>query len=81
MEKLYDQFQMEDDESYDYRRIFDHYFDKEVLMLKVNYFTNDELTTTLTVPFGVLKKDVPLELSRYIKEHFLDKRRGGFYNT
>ena len=81
LEKLYDQFQIEDDESYDFQRIVDHYFDKEVLMLKVNYITNDEQTTTLTVPFGVLKKDVPLELSRYIKKHVMDKRRGGFYNT
>ena len=28
-----------------------------------------------------MKKDVPLELARYIREKVLDKKRGGFCNT
>ena len=33
------------------------------------------------IPFSVLKKDVPLELARYIKEHVVEQHHGGVYNT
>ena len=59
----------------------DHCFEKDILSLKVTYLSNYDLTSTLTVPFGVLKKDLPLELVCYTKEHAIDKRRGGFYNN
>ena len=35
----------------------------------------------MDVPFLVLKKDVPLELSKYIREYVTDGRRNGCYNT
>ena len=59
----------------------DHYFYKGVLTLKVNYLTIDDQQTTLEIPFGILRKDVPLELAKYIQENVVDEKRGGYYNT
>ncbi len=63
-------------EEYDFDLITDHYFTDAELILKVKYES-----ATLDVPFHVLRKDVPLELARYIRNSVLEKRRGGYYNT
>ena len=34
----------------------------------------------MVVPFGILKKDVPLELARYIKNKVVESRRRGYYS-
>ena len=33
------------------------------------------------IPFGVLKKDEPAIVARYIKEHVVEGKRQGHYNT
>ena len=35
----------------------------------------------MDVPFAILKNDVPLELAKYIRDHILDAKRNGRYNT
>ena len=67
LEKLFDQFQMEEDDSHTFQHIVNHYYSKGKLILKVNYLTSDEQLTTIKVPFGILCKDVPLELARFVR--------------
>jgi hypothetical protein len=78
---LYDQFEGEDaeDETYQFDKIVDHHFLNGKLILKTRYRSiNDE--DILEVPFGILKKDVPLELAKYIKNYVIEEKRGkGFF--
>ena len=64
--EIYDQFEVEDDEHYDFEIIIDHYFNEGVLILKVKYSGEGDDSKVFDVPFPTLKKDVPLELARYI---------------
>jgi len=49
-------------------------------MLTVKY-TGDTEEETLQVSFLVLKKDLPLELARYIRDKVVEDSRRGHYNT
>ena len=71
---------IEDDPDYRFDRKVDHFFKKGALILKVNYIDDDELPTTMEVAFSILKKDVPLELAKYIHNKVIEARRGGRYN-
>jgi len=78
---LLDQFQMEDDDSHDFECIVDHTLSNSGLTLKVKYSSCDD-TETFDVPFRVLKKDVPLELAKYIRDKVVEgNRRTGHFNT
>ena len=81
MEDLYNQLDVEEDDDYTFERIVDHYFEKGALHLKANFTTSDEATKTMDIPFTILKKDVPYELAKYIREKVVETRRGGRYNT
>jgi hypothetical protein len=80
IEQLYDQFQMEDDDDYEIDKIVDHVFKDGILILKVRYQGATMGEHVIEVPFGVLKKDVPLELAKYVRDHVLDEKRNGHYN-
>jgi len=73
-EELYDQFQLEGDNNYEFEHIVDHKLTASGLMLTVKY-TGDTKGETLQVPFLVLKKDVPLELARYIRDKVVEDSR------
>jgi hypothetical protein len=60
IEQLYDEFQMEDDDDYEIDKIIDHVFKGSILILKVRYQGETMGEHILEVPFGVLKKGVPL---------------------
>ena len=77
--ELHDQFEVENDEDYEFDRIVDHEFKNGILMLKVRY--QGEKDNVLDIPFSVLKKDVPLELAKYVRDHVVESRRKGRYNT
>ena len=79
-EELHNQFQLEDDDNYEFERIIDHKLTAPGLMLTVKH-TGDTEEETLQVPFLVLKKDVPLELARYIRDKVVEDSRRGHYNT
>jgi hypothetical protein len=81
MEKLYDQFEMEDDVNYKFDRILDYEFKDGVLLLKARYLDDDIGKHTLTVPFPILKRDVPLEVAHFIRDNVVEDKRGGYYNT
>ena len=81
IEEMLDQFQIENDVDYKFDRIVDYRFEKGILLLKVNYVCDDNQIHTLEVPFSILKKDIPLELAKYIQQHVIEMRRGGRYNT
>jgi len=79
-EQLYDQFQHEDNEDYEFDKIVDHKLTTSGLTLTVKYIgeTQDDV---LEVPFKILKKDVPLELAKYIRDNVVESRRSGHFNT
>jgi hypothetical protein len=81
MEKLYDQFEMEDDPNYKFVRILDYEFQNGVLLLKTRYSEDGIGEHDLTVPFLILKRDVPLETAIFVRDKVVEDRRGGFYNT
>ena len=81
MEKLYDQFEMEDDVKYHFDRILDYHFENGVLLLKTRYLDDDIGEHDLTVPFQVLKKDVPVELAKFIRDKVVEESRNGHFNT
>ncbi|MGH3053473.1 MAG: hypothetical protein ACRDL7_00670, partial [Gaiellaceae bacterium] len=62
---MYDHFEMEESNSYEFDKIVDHKFDDGVLKLRVQYRgeDNDHFTD---VPFDILSKDNPFELAKYI---------------
>ena len=66
LEEMLDQFQIENDVDYRFARIVNYCFEHGILLLKVNYVCNDNQIHTLEIPFSILKKDVPLELAKYI---------------
>ena len=79
--EIYDQFEMENECDYKFERIVDYRFEKGILLLKSNYFDDDGQITTLEIPFSILKKDVPLELAKFIKNNVVEERRNGRYNS
>jgi len=81
LETLYDQFQMEDDINYKFDRILDYEFKEGVLILKAKYLDDDIGEHNLAVPFPILKRDVPVELARFIRDKVIEDKRGGYYNT
>jgi len=77
---LYDRFQLKDDNNHEFKHIVDHKLTASGLMLTVKY-TGDTEEERLQVPFLVLKKDVPLELARCIRDKVVQDSRQGHYNT
>jgi hypothetical protein len=80
MERLYDQFEMEDDGNYKFDFIFDYEFQDGILVLKAHYYDDDIGEHDLAVPFPILKRDVPLKLAHFIRDKVVKDRRGGHYN-
>jgi hypothetical protein len=81
MKKLYDQFEMEDDVNSNFDRILDHEFKDGVLLLKAQYLDDDIGEHTLTVPFPILKRDVPLEVAHFIRDNVVEDKRGVVITT
>ena len=73
-EELHNQFQLKDDDNYKFERIVDHKLTASGLMLTVKY-AGDTEEGTLQVPFLVLKKDLPLELARHIRDKAVEDSR------
>ena len=44
-------------------------------------YVNDKNCHTMKDTFDILKKDVPFELAKYIKEKVVDSSRRGYYST
>jgi hypothetical protein len=66
MERMYDQFEMENDMDYKFDCIVDYEFQNGILLLKTKYSDEGIGEHILTIPFPILKQDVPLELARFI---------------
>ena len=81
LEELYDHQQLRDDADHNFHSIVDHSFVNSTLILTVKYVSDLTDDCTLKVPFSILKKDVPLELARYIRAHMMDPKRNGYYAT
>ena len=79
-EEPHDQFQLEDDDNCEFERIVDHKLTASGLMLTVKHAGDTEEETS-QVPFSVLKKDVPLELARCIRDKVVEDSRQGHCNT
>lgn len=73
---LYAQFQMEEDEDdFEFEKIVDHRFQDGVLLLKARYQGQSSGENVMEVPFRLLRKDVPLECAKYIRQHVIDSNR------
>ena len=65
----------QEEEDYEFNCIKDHKWTEGSLVLDV------ELTSgkIINIPFDLMKKDRPLELARYIRNHVVENKRGGIY--
>lgn len=81
LEETYDQIELENDEDYEFEKIVDHSFQDGVLVLKARYQGHITGENIVEIPFSILKKDVPLECARYIRNYVVENRRHGNYNT
>jgi hypothetical protein len=81
LEKLCDQLEMQDDANYNFELILDYEFMNGVLLLKAWYLDDDMCKHTLTVPFPILKWNVPYELAHFIRDNVVEDKRGGYDNT
>jgi hypothetical protein len=72
---------MEDNVNYKFDCILDYSFKEGVLLLKARYLDDDIGEHPLTVPFPILKWDVPLEVAHFIRDNVVEDKRGGYYNT
>ncbi|MGH7955315.1 MAG: reverse transcriptase domain-containing protein, partial [Gloeomargaritales cyanobacterium] len=78
LDAMYDQCEMENDEQYEFDRIVDHKFDDGILKLRVQYKGEDNEHYS-DIPFDLLKKDVPFQLAKYIREKVMEPTRDGRY--
>jgi hypothetical protein len=76
-EQLHDQFQMEDDDEYELDKTVDHVFKDGLLILKVRYQGANMGKYILEVPFAVLKKYIPLELAKYVRDSVPTRNKMG----
>ena len=79
---IYDEFDSRDKEldQMGFNSILDHKFKNGILIFKTRY-VGDIDEAIVEIPFGILKKDEPVIVPRYIKEHVVEDKRQGHYNT
>eukprot|EP00957_Ditylum_brightwellii_P055538 4209013-Ditylum_brightwellii.AAC.1 len=59
-----------------YETIVDHRFENGSLKLKVKYYNEiNGRDNVVEVPFGIMKKDEPVSLARYIKRYVMELSR------
>ncbi|MGH7955023.1 MAG: reverse transcriptase domain-containing protein [Gloeomargaritales cyanobacterium] len=75
---MYDQNEMDKDEQYEFDCIVDHKFDDGILKLRVQYKGEDNEHYS-DIAFDLLKKDVPFQLAKYIREKVMEPTRDGRY--
>ena len=80
---IYNQFQIEDEVDDEFDKIVDHKFENGILIFTARFQGSSNGEHLVEVPFSILKKDVPLECAKYIRNYVLDStsRRSGTYTT
>ena len=79
---IYNQFQVEDDSDYEFEKIVDHKWSDGILIFTARFQGATDDGHIMEVPFQVLKKDVPLECAKYIKNYIIDSsKRGSGHHT
>eukprot|EP00957_Ditylum_brightwellii_P016417 1234964-Ditylum_brightwellii.AAC.1 len=63
--------------------IVGHRFENRILKLKVKYYNEiNGKDNIVEVPFGIIKKDEPVSLAKYIKRYVIESsRREGTFNV
>eukprot|EP00957_Ditylum_brightwellii_P086365 6572131-Ditylum_brightwellii.AAC.1 len=81
MEEIYNEME-EARNDFEFEKIFDHRFEKGMLVLKTRYYSEVlREENIMDIPFNILKKDNPVALARYIKEFVVKtSRRNGTCN-
>jgi hypothetical protein len=74
---IYNQFQVEDDADHEFEKIVDHKWKDGVLILTARFQGATDEGNIMEVPFPVMKKDVPLECAKYIKNYVIDSSTRG----
>eukprot|EP00957_Ditylum_brightwellii_P023068 1739891-Ditylum_brightwellii.AAC.1 len=73
LEEIYNEME-EKDGSYELECILDHEIRKGVMIFKVAYYNEKkDKRNMMEVPFNVLKKDILMDLARYIKQHVVEE--------
>ena len=76
LKDIYNPFETEDDDDFNFEKIVDHTFEKYILILNVLYFSEtigEDKTRKIT--FTILKKDVKIELAQYIRNFVVEESR------
>ena len=64
----------------EFNSILEHKFKDGILIFKTRY-VGDIDEAIVDIPFVVLENDEPVIVTRYIKEHVVEDKRQGHYNT
>ena len=62
-----------DEEDYEFYRINNHRWESGILMFTVEL----ESGKTFEIPFSIIKKDRPMEVATYIRNHVIERKRNG----
>eukprot|EP00957_Ditylum_brightwellii_P062968 4778956-Ditylum_brightwellii.AAC.1 len=82
LEEIYNEMEMQDD-YYELDVIVDYWFKDVTLILNACYHSDStDNREVLETPFSVIKKDLHVEVAKYITNHVVDSsRRTGFYSS
>ncbi len=75
---IYNQFEIEDlDDGYEFLKVMNHTWKDGVLYFHVRYSDQNHKKQVLEQPFDVIKKDIPLEMAKYIRNYVTDSSEQG----
>eukprot|EP00957_Ditylum_brightwellii_P210502 15365052-Ditylum_brightwellii.AAC.4 len=82
-EEMYDKMEEKEEGEYVCETIVDHRFENGILKLKVKYYNEmNRKGNVVEVPFGIMKKDEPILLAKYIKRYAVESSRwNGTFNV
>lgn len=80
--EIYDQFEVEDSVGhYDFVKVIDHEWRDGILYFHIRYLDQHQEEIVCEHPFDTVKKDIPLEIAKYIRNYVVDSSRKGYLIT
>eukprot|EP00957_Ditylum_brightwellii_P192591 14663099-Ditylum_brightwellii.AAC.1 len=82
-EEIYNKIEEKGEGKYLYETIVDHWFENGILKLKVKYCNKiNGKDNVVEVSFGIMTKDEPVSLAKYIKRYVVEASRwSGTFNV
>ncbi|MCC7779031.1 hypothetical protein, partial [Klebsiella pneumoniae] len=82
LNEIYDQFEVEDNVGdYEFAKILDHEWKDGILHFQIRYLDQNQEEIVCEHPFEVIKKDIPLEIAKFIRNYVVDSSRKGYLTT